>query len=188
MEVIVYVIGIILVLLSIELLILIIEVVKLSSSIQSFIYTKGSEPQRDTIDSNTLVSLMSKLHLAPRYTENQQDKEISSTTSAAGEQESDKNVQRPEDESPSIISQDSEPEDLNLLSDEQDINKQQEPEPQAGPSAARRPVGAPPAASQKPKETETKAANFSIHKCPECGRENSAFRKVCFYCNSALTD
>lgn len=181
MEVILYLIGVILVLLSIELLILIIEVVKLSSSIQSFIYTRGSEPHRDTIDNSTLVSLLSKLHLAPHYDE----KHTPSSTHVQGPEQEENlapATKNPEDSTDSTKPQSV---DQNINSEE---TSEETFEPETPPSAARRPVGTPPVSLKKSNEIETKTANFNIRKCPECGRENSSFRKECFYCNTPLTE
>jgi len=205
MNAILYIIGILLVLVIIELLILIIEVVKLSASLQSHIHISGNRQSQNNLDQNTLISLLSRF--GPVRTE-QPTTTGDETQTASGEKgktegnpsENKVPEEKLQSTAETVSAPDNEPEPLakESTTTEPEPSTEQTFDTEAAPSNSYpedsdERYAQSPAPEQQPvrkrsPETETSASSFSVHKCPECGRENSSFRKTCFFCDASLTD
>lgn len=202
MDVLIYISGILLLFLCIEILILILEVVKLSSSLQNYFLSQHKTQDQDYLEKKSLISLLSKAigrssgaaPESPDRTEVRQGSEkreeetpepsLSSTQTVDGGggkevfEEESRPTSSPKDETTAKTEEETEAKSISAS----------EPPAAESRTSQRISMRSRNEIEKKSSETETKAASVSVQKCPQCGRENSSFRKDCFFCNAPLTD
>ena len=195
-EAILIVIAFFLLLLCVQVFILILEIIKLATNIQS---KQNQSPQKQVLDTGSLLAIVNAITAgkqAPQQSTNQVEPQASAPPSSPK-----KNVQysipkedifvtnEPKQEQYSTTDQKEpieEPEDNIIQEDDTNIEAEVEQKTELKPldpdeieqGLQKRPA--------KPLETETQAVQPSIVECPKCGRENSAFRKTCFHCDAKL--
>jgi hypothetical protein len=186
MDALLYVIGVLLVLIVVELLILTIEVVKLSSALQNFLLNRNSESQ-NTQDTRSLASLFSQLtDFRDKKGKEKSDTPVSESPQSATS--TGRNVEKSENDTKDFDTQETFGTQDSPSVGGDASNSVPTGESTGTGSSSEHLQSSSSSGGRAASETKTAVSSFSVLKCPSCGRENSSFRKTCYFCETPLQD